>query len=187
MNQPLGKNSGLWCEIEESINFLKNNYRDENLNKVVFKICSIALAMKGEKNLKSLIENAILSGNAYEIFEKMVKSHSGNLKKSFLNNNPKHSYVFKTKQEGFINKIDTEQLGYMLLEIGGGRKKQNDKLDSSCGFEIYKKIGDQIEKNEPLIKVFGANENKLQQIKKILPKIITINNKLGKIPSMIYN
>ncbi len=187
MNQPLGVKSGLWCEIEESVDFLKNNYRDKNLNNVVFEICSIALKMKGEKNPKSLIENAILSGSAYEVFEKMIKSHGGSLEKSKSINQAKYSYVFKSTNQGYINRMDTEQLGYMLLELGGGRKKQNDKLDSSCGFEIYKKINDQVEKDEPIIKIFGSNQTKIENIKQIFPKIISINNKLGKTPLMIYN
>ena len=187
MNQPLGIKSGLWCEIKESIDFLKNNYRDKNLNTIVFKICSIALKMKGEKNPRSLIENAISSGNAYEVFEKMIKSHGGSLKNSESINQAKYSYVFKSTKQGYINKMDTEQLGYMLLELGGGRKKQNDKLDSSCGFKIYKKINDPVEKGEPIIKIFGSNQNKIEQIKEIFPKVINIDNKLGKTPLMIYN
>ena len=38
-----------------------------------------------------------------------------------------------------IYKIDTEKLGYILLEIGGGRKTSTDKIDPTCGFNIYKK------------------------------------------------
>ena len=38
------------------------------------------------------------------------------------------------------HKINTEKLGYILLEIGGGRKTTMDKIDPTCGFNIYKKI-----------------------------------------------
>ena len=143
--------------------------------------------MKGEKNPESLIQHSISSGKAYEIFEKMIKTHKGDLKTSFINNIPKYEYIFNSKKEGYLNKIDTEKLGYILLEIGGGRKKQNDILDPTCGFEIYKKLGDKVQKNEPLIKFFCSNKYKIKIIKKMEDKIITINNKLGKIPPMIYN
>ena len=121
------------------------------------------------------------------VFEKMIKSHGGSLKNSESINQAKYSYVFKSTKQGYINKMDTEQLVYMLLELGGGRKKQNDRLDSSCGFKIYKKINDSVEKGEPIIKIFGSNQNKIKQIKEIFPKVINIDNKLGKTPLMIYN
>ena len=56
----------------------------------VFKICSIALNLAGEKNTYELIERSLTSGKAYETFEKMVMSHSGNLKDSYNQNNYKY-------------------------------------------------------------------------------------------------
>ena len=43
MNQPLGRSSGLWCEIKESIDFLKNEDKDTHLKNVTYKICELAL------------------------------------------------------------------------------------------------------------------------------------------------
>tara|TARA_Y100001970_G_C14242331_1_gene865710 strand:- start:1352 stop:2635 length:1284 start_codon:yes stop_codon:yes gene_type:complete len=187
MNEPLGISSGLWCEVQESIMFLKNNKRDPKLNEITFKICSIALAMAGEKNPNKLIEEAISSGKAYEIFEKMVKSHNGNLKDSYNENNYKYEYVVKANKSGYINKIDTEKLGYILLEIGGGRKTSKDKIDSSCGSYIYKKLNQYVEKNEPIIKIFGSNINKIQQVEKMAENVIFIDDfKKNKETILIY-
>ena len=186
MNQPLGKSAGLWCEIKESINFLKNEEIDPNLNEVVFKICSKALKMSGQENERKLIKKSLSSGKAYEIFERMIKSQKGNLEKSYKENEPKYSFTFESKKEGYINKIDTERLGYLLLEIGGGRKTTKDKIDQSCGLHIYKKLGDKITIGEPIAKVFGSRKNKIDSIKKIFNDIIFVNNTkdMKKIPTI---
>ena len=181
MNEPLGTSAGLWCEVQESVDFLKNTKRDSKLNEIVFKICSIALNLAGEKNTYELIERSLSSGKAYETFEKMVMSHSGNLKDSYNQNNYKYEHLIKSNQSGYINKIDTEKLGYILLEIGGGRKTSKDKIDPSCGLHIYKKLTQYVEKNEPIIKIFGSNLNKIQRIEKMIENVIfigdLINNK----------
>ena len=186
MNQPLGRSAGLWCEIEESINFLKNNYKDPNLYEVVLKICSKALKMSGQKENSKLIKETIQSGKAYEIFERMIKSHKGNLKKSYKENIPKYSFIFKAKKEGYLNKIDTEKLGYLLLEIGGGRKTTKDKIDPSCGLYINKKLGDKIDLGEPIIEIFGSKKNKIDSVGKIFEDIIFISDqkKMNKIPTI---
>jgi len=183
MNEPLGTSAGLWCEVQESVDFLKNTKRDSKLNEIVFKICSIALNLAGEKNTYELIERSLSSGKAYETFEKMVMSHSGNLKDSYNQNNYKYEHLIKSNQSGYINKIDTEKLGYILLEIGGGRKTSKDKIDPSCGLHIYKKLNQYVEKNEPIIKIFGSNLNKIQRIEKMIENVIFIgelkkNNKM---------
>ena len=174
MNEPLGTSAGLWCEVQESVDFLKNTKRDSRLNEIVFKICSIALNLAGEKNTYELIERSLTSGKAYETFEKMVMSHSGNLKDSYNQNNYKYEHLIKSNQSGYINKIDTEKLGYILLEIGGGRKTSKDKIDPSCGLHIYKKLNQYVEKNEPIIKIFGSNLNKIQRIEKMIENVIFI-------------
>ena len=187
MNQPLGTSAGLWCEIKESIDFLKNKEKDPNLSKVVFKICSKALKMSNQKEGKKLIQKALDSGAAYEIFERMVKSHKGNLEESYKQNIPKYRFTFKANKDGFLNKIDTEKLGYLLLEIGGGRKTSQDKIDPTCGLSINKKIGDKIHLGEPIIEIFGNKKNKIDSVEKIFENIIFISDskKLNKI-STIY-
>ena len=139
--------------------------------------------LAGEKNTYELIERSLSSGKAYETFEKMVMSHSGNLKDSYNQNNYKYEHLIKSNQSGYINKIDTEKLGYILLEIGGGRKTSKDKIDPSCGLHIYKKLNQYVEKNEPIIKIFGSNLNKIQRIEKMIENVIFIgelkkNNKM---------
>ena len=176
MNQPLGTSAGLWCEVQESIDFLKNERRDPNLNEVVFNICSKALKMSGQKKSKKLITDSIRSGKAFEIFERMVKSHKGDLKKSYNKNKPKYDFTFKSNKMGYISKIDTEKLGYILLEIGGGRKTTKDKIDPSCGLYINKKIGDKVDLKEPIIKIFGCQKNKLDDIKKMFDDIIFVSD-----------
>ena len=176
MNQPLGKSAGLWCEVQESIDFLKNNKRDVNLNEVVFKICKEALKISEQKKVASLITNAIESGKAYEIFEKMIFSHNGDLEASYNENIPKYSFIYNSPKEGYINKIDTEKIGYMLLEIGGGRKNTKDKIDASCGLRINKKLGDKVDYKEPIIEIFGAKKDKIESVKKMFDDIIFISN-----------
>ena len=175
MNQPLGKSAGLWCEIEESINFLKNRDIDTYLYKVVHEICVRALKMSGQKESDKLIVEAIESGKAYEIFEKMVKTHKGDWKSSYKENIPRYRYTYNSKKSGYISKIDTEKLGYLLVEIGGGRKTTNDKIDPSCGLHLNKKINDKIDVGEPIIEIFGNNKNKIDSVEKIFDNIIFIS------------
>ena len=64
----------------------------------------------------------------------------------------------------------------MLVEIGGGRKTSNDKIDPSCGLYLNKKINDKINVGEPIIEIFGNNKNKIDSVEKIFDNIIFISN-----------
>ncbi len=180
MNQPLGISSGLWCEVKESIDFLKNEKKDPRLQKIIYKICQLALKMAGKQNTKNLIENSIQSGKAYEVFEKMVYSQGGNIAESFKKNKPGLKLILKAKKNGYIDKIDTEKLGYILLEIGGGRKTSSDKIDPTCGLYINKKLNQKVELNEPVLEIFGSNQSKIEIAGNTLAETISICDKKNK-------
>ena len=186
MNQPLGKTAGLWCEVEESINFLKNISRDQDLNDVVLKICLDALKMAKIQNPHKKIEDSILSGKAYEFFEKMIYLQNGDLKKTNALNNAKYEHIVISDKSGFIKKIDTEKLGNILVEIGGGRKILKDKIDFTCGLKIFKKIGEKIDKNEPILKIFGSSIRKIENVKNTFKDVIFISHDEVNKPHLIY-
>ena len=64
----------------------------------------------------------------------------------------------------------------MLVELGGGRKTTKDKLDSTCGFHIYKKLNQKIDLNEPIVEIFGSNQQKIENAKKMFDNVIFIKN-----------
>ena len=99
----------------------------------------------------------------------------------------KMSFISASKSQlNYTIKIDTEKLGYILLEIGGGRKTSKDKIDPSCGFYIYKKINQHVEKDEPIIKIFGSNLNKIQKIEKMIENVIFIDELKNNKKTLLY-
>ena len=41
--------------------------------------------------------------------------------------------------------MNVEQLGFAIIELGGGRQKLGDKLDFSTGLEMLVRLGDKVE------------------------------------------
>ena len=69
-----------------------------------------------------------------------------------------HSEVVSPRA-GYIAAIDTESLGRVIIELGGGRKKLGDKLDMSVGLEMLARLGDQVDAGQPLVRVFVGPES----------------------------
>ncbi len=105
MNQPLGLYSGLSCEISECIDALIN-YGSKDLMDVVFNLGEIALSMADQKNPREKMMEVIDDGSAFEIFNKMVYEHGGDLKKT------KKEYLNITEmistQDGYLKYNDTK-------------------------------------------------------------------------------
>ncbi|RUM42387.1 MAG: pyrimidine-nucleoside phosphorylase, partial [Desulfurobacterium sp.] len=60
----------------------------------------------------------------------------------------------KAPISGYITHINGEQLGYLVIELGGGRRKAEDRIDYSVGLRFFKKIGDYVEEGEPIGEIY---------------------------------
>lgn len=153
MDIPLGHNIGNGLEVIESIDCLKGK-GPKDLETLVLELGSImvSLAKKISKSdAKELLEQNINNGKAYNKFEELVKCQNGDIECIAIA--PKN-YSIKSSSEGFIKKIDTERLGEIVKNIGGGRMNKDDSIDYGVGIIVSKKVGDLIFQNEELAKVY---------------------------------
>ena len=68
-------------------------------------------------------------------------------------------FTIKSEKSGYINKIDAMKLGEIAKLIGAGRNTLDDKIDYEVGLVLSKKVGDYVEKDEELLKVYLKNKD----------------------------
>lgn len=183
MNQPLGNYSGLMCEVVESINTLKGD-GPQDLKEVTFHLAEKCLLLSGVENARQKIIDVINNGSAYEKFEKMIFAHGGKIKS--INLNPSSNKIIKSSEEGYLNIIDTKRIGMAIIELGAGRKKIEDTIDSQAGIRFFKKHGDMVKKNEPIFEVFSSDNDKIKVAHKMINQSIQIINQLPNQYKLIY-
>jgi pyrimidine-nucleoside phosphorylase len=54
-------------------------------------------------------------------------------------------------------------VGEASVMLGAGRAQKGDPLDYAVGFVIHHKVGDKIEKGQPLFTVHASEQKKLEQ------------------------
>ena len=153
MDEPLGYAVGNALEVEEAVNTLQGN-GPSDLLEVVITLCSIIIgAVKKIPNsdAKDILFKQLNNGEAYKKFEELVKAQKGNLKKLKISDKV---FSIKSDKAGYINKIDALKLGEIAKQIGAGRNTLDDKIDYEVGLVLSKKVGDFVEKEEEIIKVY---------------------------------
>lgn len=183
MNEPLGYAIGNALEVMEAVQFLKGDML-EDVKQVVLELGSymINLAGKGqdlEENKKKMLEN-IENGKAYQKLLQLVENQGGDV--SYLENLerlPKAKYVeqIQSKKEGYIQEIDSKEVGKLAGMLGAGREKKEDSIDPAVGIVLAKKVGDKVAEDETLAYLYANDEAKLQEAKHRLMGIIEIASK----------
>ena len=179
MNQPLGNYAGLSCEVFEAIECLKGN-GPIDLMEVTFELGSQLLLQSGTvKTLSEAIKlqkNIIDSGKALKIFENSVKTQGGRLNEFHDQSLPKYESYVCPKNSGFIQKMDTESIGWHLVDMGCVQQNEDQKLDKTAGIEFLKKTGDRVHQDQPVFRVFCSNKDKIKKVSKTLSNTLTIDN-----------
>jgi len=54
-------------------------------------------------------------------------------------------------QSGYVQAIDTEEIGHASMLLGAGRARLETAIDLGVGLTVHAKIGDKVEKDSPLV------------------------------------
>jgi len=180
MDQPLGKTAGLWCEVQESIDGLKGIGPDDTMQ-VTFELGAKLFLQAGISKTYTeaiALQNDLISnGKAYNKFLEMVKYQGGNTQDIENYNQlhkPKFSNNLIAEDSGYIQSIDTYKIGLSTIELGCGRKKTTDIVDSTAGIQFDKKIGDKVNKDDTILKFFSSDNNKLLAAETLLKECFQI-------------
>jgi pyrimidine-nucleoside phosphorylase len=148
MDQPLGNAVGNAIEMVECIEMLKTGSGPSDLKEVTIQLC--AQMLDASKKVRSLSEGRKLAlekladGSAWKKFQQMVEFQGGSLRvihdPTLFAKSPKVA-EWKAPRRGYITKMNCEELGRMVVDLGGGRKKTTDVVDPSVGLYFHKKLG----------------------------------------------
>ncbi len=167
MNQVLGKSAGNEVEILEVIEHLTNNKINNRLFDITMALSSELLVNSNiSDNLESAnkkLIRALESGKAAEKFSQMVYELGGPIDiidnpNKYLKNSSKETTIYPEKN-GYICEIDTRNLGLIIMELGGGRKRSTDHIDFSVGLTNIASIGEYVDTTNPICTILNNNND----------------------------
>jgi thymidine phosphorylase len=171
MNEALGRSAGNAVEIRESVAYLANAHREPRLDQVVLALAVEMLVLAGiEKDraaARQRADRAVTSGKAAEIFGRMVAALGGPA--DFLDRYDHYlprapvTLPVEARQEGYLAAVNARALGSAIIELGGGRRRADDKLDLSVGFTDIASIGAAVGRGQPLAVVHASSDADAQR------------------------
>ena len=183
MNEALGQTAGNAVEIAESVEFLKNEYREARLNGVVVALCAEMLIVTGieEDNAaaRDKVEKSITSGAAVEVFSRMIAAMGGpaDFLEKYTEYLPKASiYVpVHPAETGFLAEVDAHAVGSAIIELGGGRQQLGEELDLSVGLTDIAQIGEMVGTDRPLAVVHAASKGDASLASELISRACAIS------------
>ncbi|MDD3049904.1 MAG: thymidine phosphorylase [Candidatus Cloacimonetes bacterium] len=170
MNSPLGEYIGNALEIKETVNYLKGKHLpdiDILTKELAIHMLLLSGKARDKKEAIEKIENAISSGEALNKFRELIIQQGGDA--GFIENTDllpqaKHSRQIFAKCSGWIHEIDSQAIGYALVEVSAGRRQLDSVLNYSSGARLLRKVGDRLQEGDLLGEIYFNDESNIDEI-----------------------
>jgi pyrimidine-nucleoside phosphorylase len=183
MNQPLGLAVGNSLEVLEAIATLHDQGPkdfQEHCVDVAGEMLLIAEQAPDPDKAREMAAFSLADGSAWEKFREFVAAQGGDLaaldRPSLL---PQAPFVrgLNAPQDGYVAELDAREVGFTVVDLGGGRAKKGDPIDPAVGVTIsYQgKVGDLVARDQPLMWVHARDEQTLVAALERLAKAYTFS------------
>jgi len=187
MDQPLGPFLGTALEVREAIEVLSNRGSDR-LRDLTLRLGEESLVLRGVARTEAaaLLRDVLSSGRALAKWEEMVRAHGGDPDPDLLAR-PAESIEVSSPSSGYLQRVDGESLGWVAVELGAGRRRQDEEIDEAGGLEICAQIGDRLEKNTIIAKIHrGKRDVDLETIRLKVERAFRIGEECIPPPPLVY-
>jgi pyrimidine-nucleoside phosphorylase len=174
MDQPLGMYVGNALEVMECVEVLKgdgpSDLRDLSIELSAWMFYLGDRSGSVEEGRK-LARKTIADGSAFEKFCEVAQLQGGD--PQTLRNTKKlpqarnHREV-RSRQSGYVEQINCEQVGVSSLALGGGREKKEDAIDPAVGILLRKKLGDAVAANESICVLHYNSDARLSEAESLI-------------------
>lgn len=177
MEQPLGRFAGNALEVFECVEILKNKkyiaangtdlYADTRELSLQLSAHMIHLSGKTKsiEDAYALAEKVLVSGAAFEVFEKMCTEQSGHLAGLKL---ATQKTEMRVQESGYLSSFNVEKIGLAGILLRAGRRITTDVIHPTSGIEFHFKLGDSLKKGDIIYTIHGDEPELFDRAKEML-------------------
>lgn len=198
MSQPLGFTAGNAIEVNECVAFLRRGPTDPKpeprLQELTLELAGEMLILARRKlgktlsmaSARGLVLDTIENGRAYGKFLEMVSMQGGDTAALDLGLPlAPISREVCADRAGFISGFDVERIGFALVDLGGGRKKAEDKIDPGVGIHFAKFLKAPVKKGDVLAKIYARDTYSAEQAENELKAAISVARVRPRVSALI--
>jgi pyrimidine-nucleoside phosphorylase len=192
MEQPLGYAVGNAIEMEESLAVLAGegppDVREITLA-LGAEMLVIGRAARSLDRAREVLSRSLDNGKGLETFRRMVEVQGGDTPAVDHPERLPHTrgkVPVPSPEAGYVSAIDTRAIGLVASSLGAGRQALGDPIDPRVGILIHKKLGDQVEIDEPLATVLSDDDEKATQAVSDIAAAYQVSKAPSPIPPLIH-
>ena len=170
MDQPLGRTAGNAVEVIEAIETLKGGGPADTRHLTIELTARMTVLGGLHADLetaRSALAKHLDDGRALEVFRRMITAQGGDARvidDRGLFPQPGAFVPVPAPTSGRVAFVDAQQLGRIVLQLGGGRKATTDVIDPAAGIDRLVQAGETVEAGQPLMRLLAKDASLAQPL-----------------------
>jgi thymidine phosphorylase len=182
MDRPLGRAIGNALEVRESIECLSGggpaDVRELTLAQAV-EMAVVSGVITDRETARAAATRALDGGGALTRFARMVAAQGGDT--SYVEHPdrlPRAAEVVECRAErsGVVTRVAPRELGWAVVELGGGRRALGDRIDPGVGFVVHVAPGDRVAAGDLLGEVHASDDRGARAGSRVLLDAVAIGD-----------
>ena len=198
MDQPLGRYSGNWVEVQECLELFQHFSPEfaftlspeklrlsSDLLNLTHALAGHMLHLGGKAATPeagaALSAKLLADGSAYQRFLEMVELQSDDVAAAVAAianpaafHRPTATLTLAADRSGYLVSMDCTKVGWAVQRLGAGRTRPGEPVSAHAGIEMHAKIGDLIEKGRPMATLFSEDSTLLDEPEQMLRETLRI-------------
>jgi pyrimidine-nucleoside phosphorylase len=164
MEAPLGRAVGHALELREAVDTLRGR-GPSDLVEVTLALTARLLVMTGtpsEEEARARAAAALEDGSALERFRRWVAAQGGDPRVVDEPGRLPTARVvveIRAPRAGFVRALDAGEVGLLVLDLGGGRRRKGDAIDPAVGVVLDVTVGGEVARGDRLAVVHASSHD----------------------------
>ncbi|MDR0897621.1 MAG: thymidine phosphorylase [Oscillospiraceae bacterium] len=191
MDQPLGTHIGNALEVKEAIDVLAGRVSGRLLD-VSLRLGAMMLVAGGyapdENTATANLRAALADGRGLATLRAMIEAQGGDGRitadTALLPRADRITEVLAAR-DGYVDFMDTEQLGLSSQQLGAGRARKSDAIDPAVGVVMRVSLGDKVRAGQPLADVHANDGAREANAHRMIAEAVRIADAPAPVPPLV--
>jgi pyrimidine-nucleoside phosphorylase/thymidine phosphorylase len=174
MDQPLGFTVGNALEIMEASQTLQNQGPPDLAGLGVEIAARMIYLGKGDFSIeqaRALAQQCLSDGTAFALLQTVISAQGGdaNVLTDFsLLPNATGEKLITSPREGYISRINADDIGRAAAMLGAGRERMDQQIDPAVGIILQAKVGDMVQAGQGLCALYFTDDTHLAEAEQLV-------------------